>query len=232
MRDNAPVIPTADRPYLAAFLDVRGQSGLVVGGGEMAAKRAQTLLRSGMRVTVVAPLLCEALAQWARAGAVAHRAKRFEPADVESAELVVAATDDRAVNAAVAEAAKALRLPVNVVDDPSLSTFVIPAVVDRAPVLIAISTGGSSPVLARRLGALIERTVPEEFGGLAAFAARHRAASIRRWPEAGERARFWERILDGPVAELVLTGRNAEADALIERELDEGAAPTPKNDPP
>lgn len=231
MRDNATVIPTADRPYLAAFLDVRGQSGLVVGGGEVAAKRTETLVRSGMRVTVVAPLLCEALAQWTQAGAIAHRAKRFEPADIDGAGIVVAATNDRAVNAAVAEAAKASRIPVNVVDDPSLSTFVIPAVVDRAPVVIAISTGGASPVLARRLGSLIDKSVPEEFGGLAAFAARYRAASIRRWPEAAERARFWERILDGPVAELVLAGREAEADALIEHELAEGAAPAPKDDP-
>ncbi|HEY4999849.1 MAG TPA: bifunctional precorrin-2 dehydrogenase/sirohydrochlorin ferrochelatase [Usitatibacter sp.] len=229
MRDNAAVIPTADRPYLAAFLDVRGQSGLVVGGGEMAAKRAETLVRSGMRVTVVAPLLCDALAQWMRTGAIAHRAKRFEPADIEGAGVVVAATDDRAVNAAVAEAAKASRIPVNVVDDPSLSTFIVPAVVERAPILVAISTGGASPVLARRLGALIEGALPEAYGRLAAFAARYRAASIRRWPEAAERARFWERILDGPAAELILAGRDGEADAVIEREL---AAPPAKGDPP
>jgi uroporphyrin-III C-methyltransferase / precorrin-2 dehydrogenase / sirohydrochlorin ferrochelatase len=221
------VIPTADRPYLAAFHDVRGRSALVVGGGEIAAKRAETLARSGMRITVVAPLLCETLTQWARAGAIAHHARRFEPADIEGAELVVAATDDRAVNAAVADAAKASRIPVNVVDDPALSTFVIPAVVDRAPILIAISTGGASPVIARRLGALIDESVPEGFGRLAALAARHRAASIRRWPEAAQRARFWERILDGPVAALILAGRDAEAEALLEREL---GAPAPKDD--
>jgi uroporphyrin-III C-methyltransferase/precorrin-2 dehydrogenase/sirohydrochlorin ferrochelatase len=219
------VIPTIDRPHLAAFLDVRGRPGLVVGGGEIAARRAETLLRSGMRVTVVAPRLCDALVQWAQDGAVAHRAKRFEPADVEGAEIVVAATDDRAVNAAIAEAAKALRIAVNVADDPSLSTLIVPAVVDRAPVLIAISTGGASPVLARRLGALIDAAVPEGFARLATMAARYRAASIRRWPEAGERARFWERMLEGPVAELVLAGREAEAEALLASELGEGATP-------
>ena len=229
MRDNAAVIPTADRPYLAAFLDVRGRPGLVVGGGEVAARRAETLLRSGMHVTIVAPRLCEVLAQWARAGTVAYRAKRFEPADVEDAAIVVAATDDRAANAAVAEAAKASRIPVNVVDDPSLSTFIVPAMVDRAPILVAISTGGASPALARRLGALIEEAIPEAYGRLAAFAARYRAASIHRWPEAAERARFWERILEGPAAELILAGRDAQADAVIEREL---AAPSAKGDPP
>jgi uroporphyrin-III C-methyltransferase/precorrin-2 dehydrogenase/sirohydrochlorin ferrochelatase len=231
VRDNAAVIPTADRPYLAAFLDVRGRPGLVVGGGEVAARRAETLVRSGMRVTVVAPRLCERLAQWAQAGTVACRAKRFEPADVEGAAIVVAATDDSAVNAAVAEAAKALGIAVNVADDPSLSTFIVPAVIDRAPVQVAISTGGASPVLARRLGALIEEAVPEGFGRLAALAARYRAASIRRWPGAGERARFWERTLEGPFAELVFAGRESEAEALLDLELGEGAAPAPKDAP-
>ncbi|MGZ5085293.1 MAG: precorrin-2 dehydrogenase/sirohydrochlorin ferrochelatase family protein, partial [Usitatibacter sp.] len=197
------MIPTADRHYLAAFLDVRGRPGLVVGGGEIAARRTESLLRSGMRVTIVSPELCAPLAQWVQGGAVAHRAKRFEAADLEGAWIVVAATDDGEVNAAVAAAAKASRIAVNVADDPSLSTFIMPAVVDRAPAQIAITTGGASPVLARRLGELIEAAVPEGFGRLAALAARFRAASIRRFPEAGERARVWERALDGPFAELV-----------------------------
>jgi uroporphyrin-III C-methyltransferase / precorrin-2 dehydrogenase / sirohydrochlorin ferrochelatase len=217
------VIPTPDRPYLAAFLDVRGASGLVVGGGEVAARRAASLLRSGMRVTVVAPELCETLAQWAGAGAIAHHARRFEAADVADAVVVVAATSDGAVNAAVAAAARASRIAVNVVDDPSLSTFVMPAVVDRLPVQVAISAGGASPVVARRVAERVEQALPEAIGRLAALAARHRAASLRRFPDPAERARFWERMLDGRFAELALAGREAEADALLAAEL--GAAP-------
>ena len=222
------MIPTPDRPYLAAFLDVRGQAGLVVGGGEIAARRAATLLRSGMRLTVVAPELCETLAQWTRAGTIAHRARRFEPADLEGAAIVVAATGDSRVNAAVAAAAKVLRIAVNVVDDPSLCTFIVPAVVDRIPMQIAVSTGAASPVVARRVAGLIERAVPEGFARLAALAARYRAAARHRWPEPADRARFWERVLDGEIADLALAGRVAEAEALLASELERGFALPPK----
>jgi len=221
------MIPIPDRPYLAAFLDVRGKAGLVVGGGEIAARRTATLLRSGMRVTVVAPELCETLAQWAQAGAIAHRARCFEPADLEGAAIVVAATGDSRVNAAVASGAKLLRIAVNVVDDPSLCTFIMPAVVDRMPLQVAVSTAGASPVIARRVGELIERAVPEGFARLAALAARYRAASLRRWPEPRERARFWERVLDGQIADLALAGRVAEAEALLASELERAYPPPP-----
>ena len=211
--------PAADRAYFAAFLDLRGKPGIVVGGGEVAANKSETLLRSGVRVTVIAPELCARLAELTVLGAVRHEAKRFQPGDLVGAEVVIAATDDPAVNEAVSRAAKALRIPVNAADNAALSTFIMPAVLDRPPLQIAISTGGASPVLARKLRALIETAVPAAFGRLAALAARFRAASRRRYPDATSRRRFWERVMGGPIAERMLSGREADAVAAMEDEL-------------
>lgn len=217
--------PQADRPYFAAFLNLHGKAGMVVGGGVVAAAKAETLLRSGVRLTVVAPTLCARLTELAIRGALRHEARRFQPGDLVGAEIVIAATDDGVVNEAVSAAAKALRIPVNVADNAELSTFIMPAVVDRTPVQIAISTGGASPVLARRLRAIIESSVPFAFGRLAALASRFRAASKQRHPEALARRRFWERVIDGPVADLVLSGHEKEAVDALEREFTSGAAP-------
>jgi uroporphyrin-III C-methyltransferase/precorrin-2 dehydrogenase/sirohydrochlorin ferrochelatase len=211
--------PPADRPYFAAFLSLRGKPGIVVGGGEIAAAKAETLLRSGVRVTVIAPELGTRLAQLTVLGALRHEPRRFQAGDLVGAEIVIAATDDASVNEAVSSAARALRVPVNVADNIELSTFIMPAVVDRTPVQIAISTGGASPVLARRLRAIIESSVPFAFGRLAALASRFRAASKRRYPEPLGRRRFWERIIEGPVADLVLSGHEHEAVDALEREL-------------
>jgi uroporphyrin-III C-methyltransferase / precorrin-2 dehydrogenase / sirohydrochlorin ferrochelatase len=209
----------ADRGYFAAFLDLRGKPGVVVGGGAVAAQKAEALLRSGVRLTVIAPRLCGRLAELAVFGALRHEGRRFHPGDLVGAEIAIAATDDAAVNESVSAAAKALRIPVNVADDAALSTFIMPSVLDRAPVQIAISTGGASPVLARKLRTLLEAAVPSAFGRLAAFAARFRAASKRAHPDAQARRRFWERVMDGPIADMVVSGREGAAEALIERQL-------------
>ena len=211
--------PPADRAYFAAFLNLRGRPGVVVGGGDIAAAKAETLLRSGVRLTVVAPRLCAQFTQLALRGALRHEPRRFQPGDLVGAEIVIAATDDPAVNEAVSSAARALRIPVNVADNVELSTFIMPALVDRAPVQIAVSTAGASPVLARRLRAIIEASVPFAFGRLAALAARFRAASKQRYPDPLGRRRFWERIIEGPVADLVLSGHEREAVEALEREL-------------
>jgi len=211
-------------PRFAAFLDLSGRPVLVVGGGEVAARKAQSLLECGARVTVVAPALCERLAAQAREGRIEHRARPFGEGDLGGIEMAVAATDDPRANEAVARAAKALRVPVNVADDPALSTFLMGSTVARGPVRIAISTSGTSPALARKLRARIEGAVPEEYGRLAALAGRYRAEAIRRLPDPKSRRRFWERVMEGPIAALVLEGRDDEARAALERELAADAA--------
>ena len=217
--------PAADRAYFAAFLDVRGKPGLVVGGGRVAALKAEALLRSGVRVTVIAPHIGERLSELALVGALRLERRRFAPGDLLGAELAIAATDDPAVNESVSAAARALRIPVNVADSAALSTFIMPSVVDRPPLQIAISTAGSSPVLARKLRSLIEAAVPFGFGRLAAMVGRFRDASKRRYPDPDARRRFWEDVVDGPVAAMMLSGSELAAVKALEAKLERGEEP-------
>jgi uroporphyrin-III C-methyltransferase/precorrin-2 dehydrogenase/sirohydrochlorin ferrochelatase len=217
-------IPTADRAYFAAFLDLRGKPAVVVGGGEVAAQKAEALLRSGARVTAIAPELGARLAELTLLGAVRHEPKRFAPGDLVGAEIAIAATDDPSINEAVSAAARSLHVPVNVADNPALCSFIMPSVVDRPPLQIAISTAGASPVLARKLRRMIEALLPAAFGRLAALAARFRKASRETIPDPVQRRRFWEGVMDGPVAEMVLSGREQAAAQALERALEGGAA--------
>ncbi len=218
-------VPEADRPYFAAFLDLRGRPGVVVGGGPVAAQKAEALMRSGVRLTVIAPELCARLAELVLVGAIRHEAKRFQPGDLVGAEIVISATDDPSVNEAVASAARSLKIPVNVADNAALSSFIMPSVIDRPPLQIAISSGGNSPVLARKIRTIIETLVPHAFGRLAALAGRYRARSKERLPDPEARRRFWEEVMEGPIAEAVLAGREEQATQALERALD-GASPS------
>jgi uroporphyrin-III C-methyltransferase/precorrin-2 dehydrogenase/sirohydrochlorin ferrochelatase len=217
--------PAADRAYFAAFLDLRGRPGVVVGGGQVAVLKAEALLRSGIRVTVVAPEICVRLSELAVLGAARLEQKRFQPGDLVGADIAIAATDDPAVNEAVSAAARALRIPVNVADNAALSTFIMPSVVDRPPLQIAISTAGTSPVLARKLRTLIESTVPFAFGRLAGLIGRFRGASKERYPDPEARRRFWEDVVDGPIADMVLSGNEQSAARALEAKLSEHQDP-------
>ncbi len=197
------------------FMKLAGRPCLVVGGGVAAARKAEHLLRAGARVTVAAPALSAELAEAVAAGQLRHDRAPFDPASVRGQALVIAATDDVALARRVAEAARAAGVPVNVVDRPELSTFITGALVDRSPVLIAISTGGTAPVLAREVRLGIERLLPLGLGRLARFAERFRAAVKAAIPEALWRRRFWESFFKGPVATAVLEGREQAAQAAM-----------------
>jgi len=216
-----------DRPYFAAFLDVRGRPCVVIGGGPVAARKVDALLASGAKVKVVAPELCERIALQAQAGQVSHEARPFAPADLDGADLAVAATHETDVNQQVSDAARARHIPVNVVDDAARSSFIMPSVVDRAPLAIAISSGGTTPVLARLLRARLETMIPAAYGRLAALAAKFRAKSRQRFPDTESRRRFWEQVLQGPIADMMFGGREAQAEAALERALAVGQADGP-----
>jgi len=207
--------------YLPIFLNVRDQPCLVVGGGEVASRKAALLLRAGGRVTVRAPELCAALQAQLAEGKVAHRAGKFVDEDLSGQALAIAATDDDAVNRAVAAAAKARQIPVNVVDQPALCSFILPAIVDRSPVIVAVSSSGASPVLTRLLRARLESLIPAGYGRLASLVASFRE-QVKTQLRPAERRRFWERVLDGPVAELALAGREGEARSALRKTLNDG----------
>ncbi len=210
-------MPKADRAYFGAFLDLKGKPGVVVGGGAVAALKAEALLRSGVRLTVVSPEADARIAELAMLGALRLEKKRFQPGDLVGAEIVIAATDDPTVNEAVSIAARALHIPVNVADNATLSTFIMPSVIDRPPLQIAISTAGTSPVLARKLRTIIEQAVPFGFGRLAALMGRFRSRSKQLQPDPEVRRRLWEEVIDGPVAELVFSGNEAAAASALEQ---------------
>ncbi|MBK1717651.1 siroheme synthase CysG [Thiocystis violacea] len=204
---------------LPIFLDMKGKSCLVVGGGATAARKVGNLLRAGAAVTLVSPALCESLARQAEAGELRHLARAFEPADIPGHRLIIAATDDREVNRRIASLANAADIPVNVVDDPDACTFVLPSIVDRSPVTIAVSTGKTSPVLARMLRTRLEAIIPAGYGRLAELSGRYRERVKARFSEQRDRRRFWDRVLQGGVAERILAGQFEEAEAVIEQEL-------------
>lgn len=176
------------------FLEVRGRLCLVVGGGAVAERKVRGLLGQGAAVRVVSPTLTPALAAEAAAGHLVHRNRLFAPADLEGAFLAFAATDDPAVNAAVAAAAEAARIPVNVADDPSRSTFLIPSSLRRGDLTVAVSTGGASPALAKRLREELEATVGEEYAALARLLGEARQEILRGVPDGKRRQDLLARL--------------------------------------
>jgi uroporphyrin-III C-methyltransferase/precorrin-2 dehydrogenase/sirohydrochlorin ferrochelatase len=208
--------------YLPLFLQLRSQSVVVVGGGRVAVRKIDLLRKTGARVTVIAPSLREELRKLVASGDIQHVDAEFTTShldlDGSEAVLVVAATDNHEVNVAVSAAARARRIPVNVVDDPALSTFIFPAIVDRSPIIVAVSSGGEAPVLARRVREQIESILPEKLGALARFMGERRKA-VQRALGILARRPFWERIVSGIVGTRVLAGDDAGAEKAFETEL-------------
>jgi len=204
--------------YLPIFLSLHRRPVVVVGGGNVALRKVTTLLEAGAQVTVIAPVLDLQLAAQAERGELRHIAASFSPSHLDDAAVAIAATDDPGVNREVSQAAQQRGIPVNVVDDAELSTFIFPAIIDRSPVLVAVSSGGRAPVLARRIRAQIEALLPGRLGALARFMGARRRA-LRQVLAAPARQRFWERIVGGPVASRVLAGDEAGAERAYAREL-------------
>ncbi|MCC6709835.1 MAG: uroporphyrinogen-III C-methyltransferase [Gammaproteobacteria bacterium] len=205
--------------FLPIFMSLRERRCVVVGGGHVAERKLALLLRAGAKVDVIAPALSEELLRLAASGQVVALRRAFVDADVDGAALVIAATDAPGVNEQVAAAAQRAGVPVNVVDQPEVGNVVMPSIVDRSPVVIAIGTGGNAPVLARMLRAKLESLIPQAYGELANLLGALRERVRQTVPDGVARRRFWERTLEGPAAELMFAGRRAEALANIERGL-------------
>src|SRR5665213_47367 len=210
--------------YLPVFLDLAGRPTLVVGGGAVAMRKVELLLKAHARVRVVAPALIPALALRRDAGHFEHVAAAFEPLHLDAMVFAIAATDRREVNQAVAAAGLARGIFVNVVDDAGASSCIMPAIVDRSPVLVAIGTCGQSPTLARRVRAQLEALLPERLGELARLAGRIRERVQRALPDLQRRRQFWDRLFSGSIASHVLAGQPEAAEALVTAQLEVAAA--------
>jgi uroporphyrin-III C-methyltransferase/precorrin-2 dehydrogenase/sirohydrochlorin ferrochelatase len=202
--------------YLPVFQKIQGRRCLVVGGGEVGTRKAGVLLEAGALVRVVAPEISDALKS---APGVEPVLARFEEAHLDGVALVIAATDDREVNKQVSQLAQARNLPVNVVDDPELCSFIMPAIMDRSPLMVAFSSGGASPVLTRMMRGKLETVIPQNYSRLAGFAERFREIVKQRVTNPTKRRIFWENVFEGVVAEKVLTGDEQTAEAMLQQML-------------
>ncbi|WP_114241244.1 siroheme synthase CysG [Dyella sp. C9] len=202
------------------FADLSGRAVLVVGGGVVGERKAAGLLESGAQVTVGAPEITPELRRWAESGRIRWFAGAFHDSWLDEPWLVIAATGDAALHAHIAEQAARRRIFVNVVDDAERSSFHVPAVVDRAPVTIAISSGGHAPMLARLLRERMELLIDPVVGPLASLLAQLRSRIRMRLPDLARRRRFYERLLGSPVQSLLRRGQWALAEAAAERLLD------------
>lgn len=209
--------------YLPLFFDIQQQHCLLVGGGVIALRKARLLIRAGAKVHVVAPTLCNELKLLLSENLGTYSADGYSECLLDNEYvLVISATDDQVLNEKVSAECKRRRIPVNVVDSPKLCSVITPAIVDRSPLMIAVSSGGEAPVLARKVKTLLESTIPGSYGELAKFAAKFRDRVKERFSDIELRRRFWEKSINGVTGENVLSGNIAQAQALIEADLASG----------
>ncbi|WEZ86849.1 siroheme synthase CysG [Pseudomonas sp. NyZ480] len=202
--------------FLPLFHKLQGGRVLVVGGGEIALRKARLLADAGAVLRVVAPEVDSQLAALAHEGGGEVQVRGYRMSDLDGCRLVIAATDDTGLNAQVSADAQARSLPVNVVDAPALCTVIFPAIVDRSPLVVAVSSGGDAPVLARLIRAKLEAWIPSAYGELAGLAARFRDKVKGLYPDVNQRRGFWETVFQGPIAERQLAGQGAEAERLLQ----------------
>ena len=206
--------------FLPIFLNLKDRHCTVIGGGEVAARKVALLRQAGAQVTVVSPELGATLSRAADVGEIEHISSEYKEALLKESVLIIAATDLREVNEAVAEAAGRMNIPVNVVDTPDLCTFVMPSIIDRSPVMVAVSTGGSSPVLGRMLRQKLESTIPASYGQLARLAKAFRDKVKAKFKSGDDRRLFWEKVLEGPIAEMMVAGKEKQATEALEQALE------------
>jgi len=205
--------------YLPIFFKISQKQCLVVGGGDIALRKINLLLKAGATVECIAPCFCQALVDHSLNETLTLTKKTFVATDIQNQSLVISATNDKRLNAEVSRLAHDGNIPVNVVDAPELSSFIMPSIVDRSPLLIAISSAGRAPVLARIIRAKLETIVPSAYGRLAEIAGDYRQQVKDKFPHIKDRRAFWESALSGNIAEKAFTGRIKEAKADLEQQL-------------
>ncbi|UTA49574.1 siroheme synthase CysG [Simiduia sp. 21SJ11W-1] len=210
--------------YFPFFFDLRKQPVLLVGGGQVALRKARLLSKAQARIQLVAPDAVAELQALVIEGGGQWHPRKYQPSDLDGVCLVISATDNHTLNTEISQACKARFLPVNVVDERALCSVITPAIIDRSPLVVAISSGGAAPVLARRLRQTIEALVPESLGRIANFADGLRERVKAKLPEPRRRS-FWERLLDSPVANLAAKGQVAEAESQALAMLEQDEAP-------
>lgn len=209
--------------YLPIFLRTDNADCVVIGGGSVAARKIESLLKASAKVTVVAPDVCPEVHQLISNDRIQYLPHTYAKKVLHGRQLIVAATNDYPTNAQISTDARALNIPVNVVDEPQLCSYIMPSIIDRSPVIVAISTGGSAPVLARLLRARLETMIPAGFGELANLMQSARQRVKARF-QGSQRRRFWEKVVSGSIAERIFEGKRAAALAALDELIDDPQA--------
>ena len=207
--------------YFPIFLKLDEKRCLVVGGGKVAARKILHLCKAGANTIVVAPEVCDEVTALIAERNVSHIKREFESGDMHDVALVIAATNNHDLNSRIASLANEDHVPVNVVDNPELCSFIMPSTIDRSPIQVAISTGGASPVLARLLRAKLESLIPSAYGRLAKLVDDYRQRVKDRFSIVEQRRYFWEDMLQGQVAELVFAGQEEKARTTLQEAIDD-----------
>ncbi|MEO9943814.1 siroheme synthase CysG [Paraglaciecola sp.] len=198
--------------YFPIFLDTQDLTCLVVGAGEVAARKIELLLKTSAKITVVAPWVCDTVKRYATEGRVHLIERIFESDDLNDKQMVFVATDDSQINKGIHDEARALKILVNVVDNTPLCQFITPSIVDRSPIIIAMSSGGVAPVLLRYMRQKLESLIPQKISLLGQFSEKFRELVKQKLKTVTERRYFWEDVLDGDIAENVMQGNNQIAE--------------------
>lgn len=206
---------------LPIFFNITNRHCVVIGGGDVATRKVIMLLKAHAAITLYSPEISTELAEMAKAGQIQYVQANFEEKHIENACLVIAATDDEAVNIAVSTVCKAQNIPVNVVDSPDLCTFTMGSIIERSPIVIAISSEGNAPVLARYIRTKIETMLPAAYGRIAAIAGEFREQVKMKFATTQLRRRFWEGVLQGPMVERILSGQEQVARELLQNTLND-----------
>lgn len=205
--------------YFPVFLDLKGRRCLLVGGGDVATRKGRLLIKAGASLRVVAPVISAELRELVSSSGGELLEREYLSNDLQNCVLAVAATNIESLNEKISADAQTLHIPVNVVDTPALCTYITPAIIDRSPLVIAVSSGGEAPVLARLVRAKIETLISVNYGRLAQTASQWRERIKARFADGDSRRKFWEKILQGPAAELMMNGQEEAANKLISNEL-------------
>ncbi len=205
--------------FLPLFFNLKGSAALIFGDNQAAMRKLEILLKASCRCTVVSPAFTDSVIAAKPPHALVSYRQDLAPENWEKVQLVVAATGDDAQDKAISDKAKALNLPVNVVNRADLSSFIFPSIIDRSPLIAAISSSGELPILTRLMRSRLESSIPHAFGRLADIAGQYKAAVKSRLTGINARRRFWEHHLEGRFADLVYSGREAEAEDVLKASI-------------
>ncbi|MBO1531746.1 uroporphyrinogen-III C-methyltransferase [Psychrobacter sp. F1192] len=206
------------------FFKLEDRKVLIVGGGDVALRKADLLSRAGAAITILAPDISTEIQALLSDDKHELIYKNYDKSYMTGARVIIAATDDETLNHQIHADATAINIPVNVVDTPHLCDFIFPAIVDRNPIVIGISSNGKAPVLARLLRARLETLIPQGYGKLAKLAGEFRSEVKRKIPTLTGRRQFWERAFEGQVSQLMFAGNEREATAQLQADLDNTVA--------